>query len=82
MNIWDAMEKNKKIEITPQTTLKRSITIFIGNVLAIYLVSFYDSEKDEACAFEDLVGSHGGACGCQTSQFILYPSDWDVPRTR
>ena len=41
--------------------------------------SFYDSEKDEVCAFEELVGSHGGVGGSQSKPFILYPSDWQVP---
>ena len=41
--------------------------------------SFYDAEKDEVCAFEELVGSHGGVGGSQSEPFILYPSDWNVP---
>lgn len=45
----------------------------------ILVNSFYDEEADEVCAFEELVGSHGGAGGDQTEPFILYPSDWDVP---
>ena len=45
----------------------------------ILVNSFYDSENDEVCAFEELVGSHGGTGGSQTKPFILYPSDWDVP---
>ena len=40
--------------------------------------SFYDPEKDEVCAFEELVGSHGGAGGSQSRPFILYPSDWNI----
>jgi uncharacterized membrane protein YvlD (DUF360 family) len=44
----------------------------------ILVNSFYDEEADEVCAFEELVGSHGGAGGDQTKPFILYPSDWDV----
>ncbi len=44
----------------------------------ILVNSFYDSEKDEVCAFEELVGSHGGAGGSQSRPFILYPSTWDV----
>ena len=44
----------------------------------ILVNSFYDEEKDEVCAFEELVGSHGGAGGSQSKPFILYPSDWDV----
>ena len=45
----------------------------------ILVNSFYDAENDEVCAFEELVGSHGGAGGSQSEPFILYPSDWDVP---
>jgi uncharacterized membrane protein YvlD (DUF360 family) len=44
----------------------------------ILVNSFYDAEKDEVCAFEELVGSHGGAGGSQTGPFILYPSEWNV----
>ena len=44
----------------------------------ILVNSFYDSEKDEVCAFEELVGSHGGAGGSQSEPFILYPSTWNV----
>ena len=44
----------------------------------ILVNSFYDSENDEVCAFEELVGSHGGAGGSQSKPFILYPSDWNV----
>ena len=45
----------------------------------ILVNSFYDSENDEVCAFEELVGSHGGAGGSQSKPFILYPSSWKVP---
>ncbi|WP_410319392.1 phage holin family protein [Methanobrevibacter sp.] len=44
----------------------------------ILVNSFYDEEADEVCAFEELVGSHGGAGGDQTKPFILYPSSWKV----
>ena len=44
----------------------------------IIVNSFYDEENDEVCAFEELVGSHGGAGGSQSKPFILYPSDWEV----
>ena len=44
----------------------------------ILVNSFYDSEADEVCAFEELVGSHGGAGGDQSKPFILYPSNWKV----
>ena len=44
----------------------------------ILVNSFYDGENDEVCAFEELVGSHGGAGGSQSRPFILYPSTWNV----
>ena len=45
----------------------------------ILVNSFYDAENDEVCAFEELVGSHGGVGGSQSEPFILYPADWNVP---
>ncbi len=44
----------------------------------ILVNSFYDEEADEVCAFEELVGSHGGVGGDQSKPFILYPSSWNV----
>ena len=44
----------------------------------ILVNSFYDEKADEVCAFEELVGSHGGAGGDQSKPFILYPSSWKV----
>ena len=44
----------------------------------ILVNSFYDAENDEVCAFEELVGSHGGVGGSQSEPFILHPSDWNV----
>lgn len=44
----------------------------------ILVNSFYDKKNDEVCAFEELVGSHGGAGGDQSKPFILYPSSWNV----
>lgn len=45
----------------------------------ILVNSFYDNENDEVCAFEELIGSHGGAGGSQSKPFILYPSQWNTP---
>jgi hypothetical protein len=44
----------------------------------ILVNSFYDAKNDEVCAFEELVGSHGGVGGSQSEPFILYPSEWNV----
>ncbi|WP_407454307.1 phage holin family protein [Methanobrevibacter sp.] len=49
------------------------------NMPDILVNSFYDSEKNEVCAFEELIGSHGGLGGDQTKPFIVYPYDWTEP---
>ena len=49
------------------------------NMPGILVNSFYDSKKDEVCAFEELIGSHGGLGGNQSKPFILYPREWQDP---
>lgn len=44
----------------------------------ILVNSFYNPEKNEVAAFEELVGSHGGLGGDQSYPFILYPSEWKL----
>jgi uncharacterized membrane protein YvlD (DUF360 family) len=41
--------------------------------------SFYDPERDEGCAFEELISFHGGLGGPQTRPFILHPERLPVP---
>ncbi len=43
--------------------------------------SLYEPALEEVAAFEELVGSHGGLGGPQTSPFLLFPATWplDVP---
>ncbi|AMD17202.1 membrane protein [Methanobrevibacter sp. YE315] len=62
-NIVHHLKRNSSFKYTPD----------------ILVNSFYDAENDEVCAFEELVGSHGGVGGSQSEPFILYPSDWNVP---
>ena len=50
-----------------------------NNMPDIMVNSFYDAETDEVCAFEELIGNHGGIGGNQTKPFILYPSEWEDP---
>jgi len=50
----------------------------IANVGDLALISRFDSDTEEVAAFEELVGSHGGLGGVQTSAFILHPTDWQV----
>ena len=45
----------------------------------ILVNSFYNPETEEICAFEELIGSHGGLGGSQTRPFIMYPSYWKDP---
>jgi hypothetical protein len=42
----------------------------------ILVNSFYDPEKNEVAAFEELVGSHGGIGGEQSYPFIMHPAEW------
>lgn len=44
----------------------------------VLINSFYDPEKNEGAAFEELIGFHGGMGGYQTQPFILYPTEWDL----
>lgn len=44
----------------------------------VMVMSTYWKDADEAAAFEELVGSHGGAGGEQSRPFILYPSEFDI----
>lgn len=50
-----------------------------NNMPDILVNSFYDEKTNEVCAFEELIGSHGGLGGNQTKPFILYPSEWENP---
>jgi uncharacterized membrane protein YvlD (DUF360 family) len=45
----------------------------------ILVNSFYDPEKDEGCAFEELIGFHGGFGGTQTHPFVLHPAELKSP---
>ena len=49
------------------------------HVADIMVGSFYDTDLDEGCAFEELISFHGGLGGLQTRPFILYPGDLPVP---
>jgi len=41
--------------------------------------SFYDSQLEEGCAFEELISFHGGLGGPQTRPFLLYPAGLAPP---
>jgi uncharacterized membrane protein YvlD (DUF360 family) len=44
----------------------------------IMVGSFYDPDRDEGCAFEELISFHGGIGGYQTRPFILHPPHLDA----
>ena len=50
-----------------------------ADVADIMIGSFYDSQLDEGCAFEELISFHGGLGGLQTRPFVLYPSSFRLP---
>jgi hypothetical protein len=49
------------------------------HVADLMINSFYDSQLDEACAFEELISFHGGMGGPQTRPFVLYPATFPHP---
>jgi uncharacterized membrane protein YvlD (DUF360 family) len=49
------------------------------HVADIMVGSYYDTELDEGCAFEELISFHGGIGGPQTQPFILHPAGLPVP---
>jgi hypothetical protein len=50
-----------------------------GHVADIMVGSFYDPERDEGCAFEELISFHGGLGGPQTQAFVLHPERLPLP---
>jgi putative membrane protein len=44
----------------------------------ILVNSFYDPLRDEGCAFEELIGFHGGAGGNQSHPFLFVPTEWSI----
>jgi uncharacterized membrane protein YvlD (DUF360 family) len=50
-----------------------------AHVADVMVNSFYDSQLDEGCAFEELISFHGGMGGPQTRPFILHPVSLEVP---
>ncbi|MCO6450315.1 MAG: phage holin family protein [Caldilineales bacterium] len=49
-----------------------------SNCPDILVNSFYDPKNNEGCAFEELIGFHGGMGGTQNQPFILHPTELKV----
>lgn len=60
------------------TIRKLKRTDEFAHVPDILVNSAYDIDSEEVYAFEELIGSHGGAGGNQQYPFILYPSEWSL----
>ncbi len=50
-----------------------------AHVADLMVGSFYDPERDEGCAFEELISFHGGLGGPQTQAFVLHPERLPLP---
>jgi uncharacterized membrane protein YvlD (DUF360 family) len=49
------------------------------HVADIMVNSYYNSQLEEGCAFEELISFHGGMGGPQTRAFILHPTELPAP---
>jgi len=57
--------------------LLRRVDLY-DNAPDLLINSFYDPVADEGCAFEELIGFHGGLGGNQNRPFLLAPEDWGL----
>lgn len=64
----------------PNTPAHLRRTDSFKHVPDLLVNSFYDPQKNEAAAFEELIGSHGGLGGAQSFPFILYPAEWELEK--
>ena len=64
---------------SPTAALHLLRTDGFPNVADIMVNSFYDSQLDEGCAFEELICFHGGMGGPQTRATLLHPVGLPYP---
>ena len=67
--------ENPIADFGPRTADKLRRTDSFPNCPDILVNSFYDPQTEEGCAFEELIGFHGGIGGMQTQPFILHPAE-------
>ena len=70
--------QNPLSNFKPNTPDHLRRTDSFSNCPDIVINSFYDPEKAEGCAFEELIGFHGGFGGSQTQPFLLHPAELQV----
>ncbi len=71
--------ENPLAEFGPHAAHHLRRTDSFPNCPDILVNSFYDPDKDEGCAFEELIGFHGGMGGTQTHPFVLHPVELKAP---
>jgi hypothetical protein len=76
----DAVEGDDPLAVFTPTAADHLLrTDGFDNVADIMVGSFYDSQLEEGCAFEELISFHGGLGGPQTRPFVLYPAELPAP---
>jgi uncharacterized membrane protein YvlD (DUF360 family) len=66
-------------EFSPNAPAHLLRTDGFAHVADLMVGSFYDSQREEGCAFEELICFHGGLGGPQTRPFLLYPPTLALP---
>lgn len=76
---YDRIEGENPLEVFgPNAPLHLKRTDSFPNCPDILVNSFYKPESNEGCAFEELIGFHGGLGGSQTTPFLLHPAELEV----
>ncbi len=70
--------QNPLADFGPRIAMHLRRTAGFKYVPDILVNSIYSAVKDEVAAFEELIGSHGGAGGGQSYPFLIYPAEWDL----
>jgi putative membrane protein len=70
--------ENPLADFGPNAALHLQREDSFTNAPDLLVNSFYDPLKDEAAAFEELVGSHGGLGGNQSKAILVYPRELTV----
>lgn len=72
--------ENPLAYFSPNAPMQLRRTDLYDNAPDLLVNSRYDPVTDEACAFEELIGFHGGLGGDQNRPFLVAPADWELPR--
>ena len=70
--------ENPLVNFGPNVVSHLKRTDSFPDVPDILVNSFFDPDKNEGAAFEELIGFHGGLGGYQTQPFLMYPADWNL----